>query len=823
MIRKAFAVLLWLPSYSVLAQSTVEAAYQQALDQARSGDTAAALPQLRALASEYPERKNYLYDYMQVLLWADRNEDVLNEAENLDLSTAPAYALETVAKAARNQGQWERALALYQQASALTPDRLTPQLGIGLVLLDQGRHAEAVIHLQQLQERYPESIEALLVLADAENNNGQPDKALALYRRALLIQPSHADALRGLVFTLANNDAVEQALRVAASQRELFSAEEWAGLKWQQAAWLIRHGEQALYLDSRDYRLTDQAIAALDDNIASVERLALQNPSNWRQRARFDLLVALRDRRRMNDAIALYEQLLRQDIVIPVYARMAAADAYLNNRQPEQARDLYLGVIAEAPDYANAKTSLAYAYLEAEQPDQALATAEQAALEQPASISARQADGSATSLPNPQKAAAEMTAAIFHAYVDDLEGAQVRLEKLRLEYPENTDIHNKLAEVYYFRGWPRRARRELDMAGQQAPGHFGLKLNRAKVAHELRDYPLEAALTHELYAYYPEDSGALKQMRAWQRHNKPELKIFASGGVSSNQSNGEDANPLLGNDNTAIDGYLYSSPIQRNIRAFTHQGWRTGLFKESEGGRGYLRIHGAGLEYAKDAILASLEVHYDHFRSEAVGVDLGLDYQINDQWQLFTRLSSLDNNISLRALSAKDETVTAKSAMLGTTFRVNESRFFRASAAYTHFSNDNDRVVLDGTYYERWHSGPVYKFATYLNLAYSTNSRPNQGFYFNPKQDAMLGITLDNDWLTYRHYETDFHQHLALTIGEYWQQDFGVNTVGNIEYAHRWRLGPDIELSYGGGRSYRYYDDALTESWQGYLTANIRF
>lgn len=823
MIRKTFAALLWLPSYHLGAQTLDEASYQQAIEQARSGNTEVALQQLRALASEHPDRKRYVYDYLQVLLWAGRDDEVLTEVGNLDLQTAPAYALETVARAARNKGQWDRALTLYKQAAALTPDRLTPQLGIGLVLLDQRQHAAALSHLQALRDSYPDSIELILALADAENHSGQPDKAVELYRQALSLQPSQPDALRGLAFTLANIEDTVQALQIATTHRTLFSDEEWAGLKWKQAAWLIRHGERALYQDSRDYRAIDQAIAALHDNIASVEQLDLQHPALWRQRAQFDLLVALRDRRRFGEAIMLYQQLQQQNTALPVYARMAAADAYLNQRQPEQARDLYLGVTAEAPDYANAQASLAYAYLEAEQPDLALRTAEQLARDQPATITRRQVDGNETSMPNPQKPAAELTAAIFHAYVDDLKGAQSRLEKLHLDYPDNTDIHNKLAEVYYFRGWPRKAQREIDMARQQAPEHFGLKLNRARVAHELRDYPLEAALTHELYAYYPEDSGAKKQMQVWRRHNKPELKVFANGGVSSSQSNNNGTNPQLGNNNTAIDGYLYSNPFNKNFRVFTHEGWRSGLFKASEGGRGYLRTYGAGLEYAKDAALATAEVHYDNFRSEAIGVDLGLDYQLSDQWQLFTRLSSLDNNISLRALSAREETVKAKSAKLGAIFRINESRSFRAAAGYTHFSNDNDRLVLDATYFERWYSGPIYKFATYLNMAYSTNSRPNEGFYFNPKQDAIVNITLDNDWLTYRHYETDFHQRLALTIGEYWQQDFGTNTVGNIEYEHRWRLGPDIELSYGGGRSYRYYDNALTESWQGYLTADIRF
>jgi biofilm PGA synthesis protein PgaA len=204
-------------------------------------------------------------------------------------------------------------------------------------------------------------------------------------------------------------------------------------------------------------------------------------------------------------------------------------------------------------------------------------------------------------------------------------------------------------------------------------------------------------------------------------------------------------------------------------------------------------------------------------------VDLGLDYQLNDQWQLFTRLSSLDNNISLRALSSEEDTVTAKSARVGATYRVNESRSFRLSGNYYNFSDDNNRFGGDFTYFERWYSGPIYKFATFLNLGYSINTLPANGFYFSPKQDAIASITFDNDWLTYRNYETDFHQRVAVTIGDYWQQDYGSNMVGNIQYEHRWRLGTDVELNYGVARNYRYYDDALTESWLMYLSADIRF
>ncbi|QPK62837.1 poly-beta-1,6 N-acetyl-D-glucosamine export porin PgaA [Methylomonas sp. LL1] len=790
-------------------------------DAGQTQDLAPLLDQIRILAEQNPDQPRYRYDLVLGLSWLGQDDEVLRQAQAIEINSAPVYILETVGRSARNKRDYDLAEKLYKRAADQAPERLAAKLALAWLMLDRQHTVAAIGYLQQLRQIHPDAIELILTQANAEELAGQPENAAEFYRRALEIDPAQPDALRGLAFALARTGQPDQALQIAAANRTLFSDETWAELKWSHAAWLIRQGEQALSRDVRDYRAIDQAIGELQNNLTLTGQLQLKDPEIWQHRAQFDLLVALRDRRRMNDAISLYQQLLQSNVYIPVYARMAAADAYLNERHPEQARDIYLDVLQEVPDYFNAKVSLAYAYLEAEQPDLALSTAEALSEQQPEKLTIKQADGGEITAPNPNKAAADMTASLFRAYVDDLNGAQSGLERLHLQYPDNTDIHGKLAEIYYFRGWPRKARHELDAARQQAPEHFGLKLNQARVAHELRDYESEQSLTHELYSYYPEDSGANKLMQNWKRHNKPELKLFTSGGLSSNAVTGSD--PLIGSNNTEIDGYLYSSPLNRNFRVFTHEGWRTALFKETEGGRGFLRTYGAGVEYAKGDTLATAEIHYDNYRSEAVGIDLGLDYQVNDHWQLFTRLSSFDNNISLRALSAQEDNTKAKSARLGATYRVNESRYFNFTQSYYNFRDGNNRYGSSITYYERWFSGPLYKFATYLNLGYSTNTRPNDGFYFNPKQDASALLTLDNDWLTYRHYETDFHQRLAVTVGNYWQDTYGSNMVGNIQYEHRWRLGSDFELSYGGVRSYRFYDDALTENWQMYLTADIRF
>lgn len=56
---------------------------------------------------------------------------------------------------ARQQGQLDLANKAYRQALRLNPDNLQWQMGLGLVLADQGQSAEARVLLQRVLERLP--------------------------------------------------------------------------------------------------------------------------------------------------------------------------------------------------------------------------------------------------------------------------------------------------------------------------------------------------------------------------------------------------------------------------------------------------------------------------------------------------------------------------------------------------------------------------------------------------------------------------------------------------------------------------------------------
>jgi biofilm PGA synthesis protein PgaA len=110
---------------------------------------------------------------------------------------------------------------------------------------------------------------------------------------------------------------------------------------------------------------------------------------------------------------------------------------------------------------------------------------------------------------------------------------------------------------------------------------------------------------------------------------------------------------------------------------------------------------------------------------------------------------------------------------------------------------------------------------------YSANTNNNQFTntvpYFNPKSDTTVSLTLDNDYLTYRYYDTTFHQQLAGSIGNYWQENFGSNITGSIQYEHRWKTRERFELTYGANHVWTAYDGTPTQNWIFYLNTDLRF
>jgi len=117
---------------------------------------------------------------------------------------------------------------------------------------------------------------------------------------------------------------------------------------------------------------------------------------------------------------------------------------------------------------------------------------------------------------------------------------------------------------------------------------------------------------------------------------------------------------------------------------------------------------------------------------------------------------------------------------------------------------------------------PHYRLNGRLDLYTSGNSITGTP-YFNPRQDADLTLTLENDWLLYRHYRFSFRNRLAVSVGGYWQQDFGTDPTAAVRYEHVWEYSPRFFLLYGVSFARRTYDGDGENQLGCHLELNWRF
>ncbi len=117
-----------------------------------------------------------------------------------------------------------QAIADYEQAMELQPDRSAVRLRLAEILVESSRHAEAVPHLERLRDEQPDNPDVLVALANCRIVQSRPDEAKALLDRVLAARPDHFGALlqRGKVEAATGNFAeAERWLRKALERSPL--------------------------------------------------------------------------------------------------------------------------------------------------------------------------------------------------------------------------------------------------------------------------------------------------------------------------------------------------------------------------------------------------------------------------------------------------------------------------------------------------------------------------------------------------------------------------------------------------------------------------
>ncbi len=778
-----------------------KAAHHSAIEQARQGHHDAALKQLNLLVQAYPENRLYRYDYINTLAWAERDEEVLAQLAHIKIEQAPAYVLRTIGKSARNQQRPELAIQAYRAALKKTPNERQAQLGLAMSLAEAKQPAEANKQIQSLLKTNPKSVELLKTLAYIKETDNDYASAFDIYDRLLIIDSDNKKARHARVFSLLRLGVPHEALQFARRDTDLFSPEEWNRMLGDQAAIEIRWGQQPVVDPSRRYDNTDKAIELLKTQYKNIT----DKTSSAYLRNRFDLIAAYRNRRYMQEAVTLYEQLSKNDIKqFPPYVQATVGDAYLSLRQPEKAITLLEESVDKDPHNLDAQYSLYYAYLEAGRYEQSLAHIDALENSLPQWI---WPPGSKEKQLNFDYLYAQTISSMARAYVGKLSQAENRLNILLTQSPDNIDAQTSLAHVFLWRGWPRSAMEKYQAVLAQDSDNVEAKMGIVSALSSRGNF-VESAKTlaplQQQYSDHPQVKNLTKEAKI---RNMREVWLEANGGSSS------DTTLYQGSNDLGFTAYYYDRPWRPELRAFAYLSHLQGNFSGETATR---NRGGAGLHYQQQDIVLRGRVSGG---DGSTGLSFQGDWNPTDHWQGSLAIATFSEQTPLRADLAG---VKARSLDIGTRYRFHESRSLGASLQYMDFDDGNQRNTLSVFGQQRLFTGLRYKLVSELYLYQQTNTADNAA-YFNPAKQKSIELSFNNEWLTYMHYEKSMRQRLKVGIGSSSQKNFDATSTWMLSYEHHWSFSQQLTLAYGISRSRPVYDGVKESFTRGFMNLYIRF
>lgn len=775
------------------------AEHRAAVAQARQGEYEAALGRLAALLETYPEKMAFRHDYISVLAWAGRDEEVLAASAKIDFSQAPAYVLRAIGKSARNRQQPALAVTVYEAVLKRDPRDRQAALGLAMSLAEAGRPTEADAQMATLLRAAPRSVELLETQAYVKEVDRDYAAALGAYDRLLEIEPGHRGARRGRILALLRLGVPHEALRLARRDAEVFSAEDWQRMAGEQAAREIRWGRLPTVTPAERYRDTDRAIARLQEQY----RQMADKHSAAARRNRFDLITAYRNRRLMKEATTLFEQLQAQGVApFPPYVLAVVGDAYLSLRQPQRAVALLEASFKGYGDDLDAQYSLYYAYLEAGQYEKSLTHIDRLVDALPQWV---WPPGSNERELNIDRLYAQTVAAMARAYVDKLDEAERRLEEQLARSPASTDIRGGLGSVYLWRGWPRRAQGEFRAVLALEPENLAARAGMVSVLAERGDDAAADDALAPLLADYADDTHVRNLALDAEVRKMRELWMEVSGGSSSSI--------YQGSSDLAFTTYYYDKPWSPGLRPFVYLLYREADFREQAVSRNRLA---AGAEYRQRDMTLRGSISDGN---GSPGVSLQGSWLPTDHWRGRLSLQSYSEQTPLRA---DLRGIEAWSLEASTEYRFHESRSLGLSLQYMGFDDDNQRNTLSAFARQRLINGPRYKLTGEVYLYHQTNTVAGTD-YFNPSRQDTAELSLSNEWLSYRHYEKSMRQRLVIGVGPSSQQGVDTKMTWSVGYEHHWRFSRQLSLSYGISRARPVYDGVQEFATRGFLNLYARF
>ncbi|MGA7438669.1 MAG: poly-beta-1,6 N-acetyl-D-glucosamine export porin PgaA [Luteibacter sp.] len=619
----------------------------------------------------------------------------------------------------------------------------------------QGHRVDALRHIQALLDQWPDDREAREVNVALLNELGATSRAKAL---AAALQPAPGPV------ELARLDADHTAHEI----------------RWAQ-------GEPAN---------PNMPYAEADKAVEDARRLADDPslPADLRRRAAFDLIVALDQAGRPDEAIQRYDVLKKEGVDLPAYAERAAADAMLVRRHPVEAAALFEDSIRKDPGpYARSESEprigLMYAYAESNQTDKAFATIDElAAKEQPWV----RIPGIRLPIENPRKVDADLNAAALRSSVGMPRAAYDQLYAMSREAPANPQIRRELGNAELARGWPRRALDEFHIATTLDRRDVGALVGEAEAYRSLNDYEQGDDIMAEAQARADRNGRVDRAARAWEREKGWQFDLSTEQGKGSSPDYGD-------RDNTT-QASVASPLIDDHWRVVALGRYSTADLPEGDVRRTRFGVGIRGYAQGFMAYVQALPAADRYVGKTAL--ETGFDWSLTDHWAIAADYSTAGEDTPLRA---QYYGISAKTLDTAVSWRASELTQARLGVSRDTFSDGNTRTGWLGSVIQRLHTAPNLTVDGGVELGGSMNTDTNRP-YFNPRRDNSYALTGRLENLLGQFYERSITQRIDVAVGQYAEKGYATDWMATVRYGQTLQAREGMRLGWGIGWHNQPYD-----------------
>ena len=754
-----------------------------------------AIPKLEALFKRTNDIK-VRDDLITLYLRTNQSAKALSLCESCAPAQFSQNELENLGKAARNEKQYDRAVAFYSQLQKQFPDNPNGWLGGALASTETKNYTAAKNALNVYKKRFGQDNAYL----DAESyllDFTEPDMAkLGRWQRQLEQNPKNLTLMKELYRLASKYNVQPLREKLQSSYPEQFNSKD---IMW------LEHDK--VIISAKNASTITQQEKSFDELTALLAKINPQHPLYQQTlQDRFVVGVRLNKFNEIDDDF----QLLQSQPNTPDYLEEAFGDYWMAKGSPHKALTSYQNIEQRA---SKNKRAVGDALLQ--------------------KLSLAASDAGEFKLA--QKYLEQITS---NVYINDY----TRTSKIT--NPSYDSRYFGLARLALWRGNSQLAQQLIDdRVFNKTPGDPWVMLQKSELEKNRRNYN-DAKFWAEKASYFLNDNDqqevrtslaetALSQndlptvsktidaMNEEQRQSAQSLikhyeqarsgKVVGSVGLQHRTS------PISYSNESSQDYAIYTPKTANGHALYAHYlETRSPYDKESLISR---RI-GVGTELNFYPLQLKMEGGKGIKLNDKAYFSTEANYTLNQHWSF-----NLNANIngSGTPVKAINKGVYTKDIGFSTTYSYSDIFQAGLGGGVMKFDDGNLRkeanfwLNLNTFKHDRW------TLTNNFRVDYSKNKTIDSAEYYNPSKATSLEFGADLSYYQPLNYGLVLNHHLKASVGAYKQAELSREKMWSISYGHNWRIGKRYAISYEVGRKKNIYDGSAEFNNFGNLTFSIYY